>query len=226
MSALAIDPRFSSISPAGVQMGKEVELTLQWQPPRRRGGTAFLQERLHGGEAGGDRHFVCAKVKVAADCPLGEHPRARAHQGRHHGAADVLCGAVPVVSRADPAAGEPHQKLPLNSTVANSVPNESQEIYTVDAKKGQRLSAEIESMRLGRGFYDPYIEILDTKGFILSRSDDTKLFIQDCYASAVVPEDGYTIKVRETNYGTIALYQMHVGTFARPSGVPQRRQGR
>ena len=129
-------------------------------------------------------------------------------------------GPFQVVARVKPKAGEPAQKLPLNCTVAGSVPNESQEIFTVDAKKGQRLSAEIESMRLGRGFYDPYIEILDTKGCILSRSDDTKLFIQDCYASAIVPVDGtYTIKVRETSYGAIGLYRMHVGTFARPTAV-------
>ena len=163
---------------------------------------------------------VKAKVRITADCPLGEHPVRVRTKGGVTEIKTFYVGPFQVVARVKPKAGEPHQKLPLNCTVAGSVPNESQEIFTVDAKKGQRLSAEIESMRLGRGFYDPYIEILDTKGFILSRSDDTKLFIQDCYASAVVPEDGtYTIKVRDTSYGSVGLYRMHVGTFARPTAV-------
>ena len=220
-TALAIDPRLSSISPAGVQVGKEVVLTFNGSRLDDAEEILFYKKgfevvKLEATAA----NRVQATVKVAANCPLGEHPVRVRTKGGITELKTFYVGPFPVVSRARPAAGEPHQKLPLNSSVASSVPNESQEIYTVDAKKGQRLSAEIESMRLGRGFYDPYIEILDTKGFILSRSDDTKLFIQDCYASAVVPEDGtYTIKVRETSYGAIALYRMHVGTFARPTAV-------
>jgi len=221
VSAMAIDPRLSSISPPGVQAGTEVELRFNGSRLDdaeellfyKKGFTVVKLEEVAAG-------FVRAKVKVAADCPLGEHPVRVRTKGGITELRTFYVGPFPVVNRVRPKAGEPHQKLPLNSTVASSVPNESQEIFTIDAKKGQRLSAEIESMRLGRGFYDPYIEILDTKGFILSRSDDTKLFIQDCYASAIVPEDGtYTIKVRETSYGSIGLYRMHVGTFARPTAV-------
>jgi hypothetical protein len=220
-TALAIDPRLGSVSPPGVQAGTEVELRFNGSRLDdaeeilfyKKGFQVLKIEEVKG-------NFVRAKVKVAADCPLGEHPVRVRTKGGVTELRTFYVGPFPVVARVKPKAGEPHQKLPLNSTIASSVPNESQEIFTVDAKKGQRLSAEIESMRLGRGFYDPYIEILDTKGFILSRSDDTKLFIQDCYASAIVPLDGtYTIKVRETSYGSIGLYRMHVGTFARPTAV-------
>jgi len=220
-TALAIDPRLGSVSPPGVQAGTEVELSFNGSRLNDAEEILFYKkgfEVLKIEETAANR--VRVKVKVAADCPLGEHPVRVRTKGGVTELKTFYVGPFPVVTRTRPAAGQPHQKLPLNSTVASSVPNESQEIFTVDAKKGQRLSAEIESMRLGRGFYDPYIEILDTKGFILSRSDDTKLFIQDCYASAIVPEDGsYTIKVRETSYGSIGLYRMHVGTFARPTAV-------
>ncbi len=218
---LAIDPRLSSVSPSGFQAGTEVQMT-------------FSGSRLEDAEeilfhkkgfevlAIEEKKAASVKVKVrlTADCPLGEHPVRVRTKGGVTEMKTFFVGPFPVVARVKPKSGEPEQKLPLNCTVAGSVPTESQEIFLVDAKKGQRLSAEIESMRLGRGFYDPYIEILDTKGFILSRSDDTKLFIQDCYASATVPDDGtYTIKVRETSYGSIGLYRLHVGTFARPTAV-------
>ena len=218
---MAIDPRLSSVSPPGFQVGTEVEMTF-------RGSRLDDAEEILFYKKGFEvlsieekkAASVKAKVKITADCSLGEHPVRVRTKGGVTEIKTFYVGPFQVVSRVKPKAGEPQQKLPLNSTVASSVPNESQEIFTVEAKKGQRLSAEVESMRLGRGFYDPYIEILDTKGFILSRSDDTKLFIQDCYASAIVPEDGtYTIKVRETSYGAIGLYRMHVGTFARPTAV-------
>ena len=219
--ALAIDPRLGSVSPPGVQAGTEVEMRFSGSRLDDAQEILFYKkgfEVLKIEEK--TASAVRVRVKVSADCPLGEHPVRVRTAGGITELKTFYVGPFPVVSRVKPKDGEPPQKLPLNCTIASSVPNESQEIYTVDAKKGQRLSAEIESMRLGRGFYDPYIEILDTKGFILSRSDDTKLFIQDCYASAVVPEDGtYTIKVRETSYGSIGLYRMHVGTFARPTAV-------
>ena len=220
-SAMAIDPRLGSVSPPGVQAGTEVELRFNGSRLDDAQEILFYKKgfqvlKIEEKAAG----FVRVKVKVTAECPLGEHPVRVRTAGGITELKTFYVGPFPVVDRVKPKAGEPPQKLPLNSTIASSVPNESQEIFTVDAKKGQRLSAEIESMRLGRGFYDPYIEILDTKGFILSRSDDTKLFIQDCYASATVPEDGtYTIKVRETSYGAVGLYRMHVGTFARPTAV-------
>ena len=220
-SVMAVDPRLGSVSPSGFQAGTEVQMTFSGSRLDDAEEILFYKKgfevlAIEEKKAASVR----VKVRIAADCLLGEHPVRVRTKGGVTEVKTFYVGPFPVVARVKPKAGEPHQKLPLNSTVASSVPNESQELFTVDAKKGQRLSAEIESMRLGRGFYDPYIEILDTKGFILSRSDDTKLFIQDCYASATVPEDGtYTIKVRETSYGSVGAYRMHVGTFARPTAA-------
>jgi len=75
--------------------------------------------------------------------------------------------------------------VPLNTTVTGVVENEDVDYYAVDCKKGQRLSVEIEAMRLGTTLFDPYIAILDAKRFELATSDDSPLLGQDGTCSIV-----------------------------------------
>src|SRR5205807_3962795 len=94
--------------------------------------------------------------------------------------------------------------------------------FLVEAKKGQRLTAEIEGMRLANTLFDPYVAILDMKRFELAASDDAPLLGQDATASIVVPADGkYVIQLRESAYGGngACTYRLHVGTFPRPTAV-------
>ena len=66
---------------------------------------------------------------------------------------------------------------------------------------GQRLSVEVEAIRLGFMF-DPFIAILDQNRFELAVSDDTPLLKQDGFISVQIPEDGtYYVMIRETSYG-------------------------
>src|SRR5436305_1554612 len=95
-------------------------------------------------------------------------------------------------------------------------------LFLFDAKKGQRVSAEIEGMRLGTTLFDPYVAILDMKRFELASSDDSPLLGQDAMASMVIPADGtYVVQVRESAYGGngACAYRLHVGTFPRPTAV-------
>src|SRR5262249_41167959 len=114
------------------------------------------------------------------------------------------------------------QKIPLNVTVAGSIGQEDTDCFVIEAKKGQRLSAEIEAMRLGRAAFDPYLAILDSSGAVLAAADDTALLIQDAFVSLLAPNDGrYVVQVRETSYGGNAdfVYRLHVGNFPRPTAV-------
>ena len=114
------------------------------------------------------------------------------------------------------------QKIPLNCTVHGVANNEDVDYFAVEAKKGQRISVEIEGMRLGTTFFDPYIAILDSKRFELATSDDTALLKQDGCLSIVAPADGtYIVMVRETSYrgNGACQYRLHVGTFPRPMAV-------
>ncbi len=102
------------------------------------------------------------------------------------------------------------------------VDNEDVDYYAVELKKGQRLTAEIEAMRLGEALFDPYVAILDSKRFELAASDDAPLLGQDATASIIAPADGtYIVQVRESAYGGNGgcRYRLHVGTFPRPLAV-------
>ena len=170
LELVATDPRLGSVSPPGVQVGTEVEMSFNGSRLEDAEEILFYKKGFEVVAIEEKKAAsVKAKVRITAECPLGEHPVRVRTKGGITEIKTFYVGPFKVVPRVRPKAGEAPQKLALNCTVAGSVPTESQEIFTVDAKKGQRLSAEIESMRLGRGFYDPYIEILDTKGFILSR---------------------------------------------------------
>ncbi|MGB0774464.1 MAG: pre-peptidase C-terminal domain-containing protein, partial [Akkermansiaceae bacterium] len=99
---------------------------------------------------------------------------------------------------------------------------EDADYYRVSAKKGQRISAEIEGMRLGTIFFDPYLAILDSRRFELATSDDAPLLKQDAFVSVIAPSDGeYTILVRESAYegNNNCRYRLHIGHFPRPAAI-------
>ena len=93
------------------------------------------------------------------------------------------------------------QPIPMNVTVNGVADNEDVDYYAVEAKKGERITAEVEGIRLGLTLFDPYVAILDAKRFELASSDDAALIWQDGFVSRRRPEDGtYIIQVRESAY--------------------------
>jgi hypothetical protein len=162
-------------------------------------------------------------VKIAPDARLGEHAlRVRTATGVTE-LRTLWVGALPAVDEKEPNSDfAAPQKIGLNVTVHGVADNEDVDYYAVEAKKGQRLSVEVEGMRLGTTFFDPNIAILDAKRFELATSDDTPLYKQDGCLSIVAPADGtYTVMVRETSYqgNGACQYRLHVGTFPRPTAV-------
>jgi hypothetical protein len=134
-----------------------------------------------------------------------------------------LVGALPEVSEKEPnndfAAPQP---IPMNVTVNGIADNEDVDYYIVEAKKGDRITAEVEGIRLGITLFDVYVAIMNAARFELSSSDDNALVWQDSIASIIAPEDGkYIIQVRESSYAGngACLYRVHVGNFPRPQAV-------
>ncbi|MBN9119653.1 MAG: PPC domain-containing protein [Planctomycetes bacterium] len=162
-------------------------------------------------------------VAIAPDCRLGEHAfRVRTATG----VSDVRTfwvGALPVVEEVEPNSEfDKPQPIPLNVTVHGVVQAEDQDYFVVECKKGQRLSVEVEAMRLGVTFFDPYVAILDAKRFELVTGDDSALSGQDGGCSVVIPADGkYIIQIRESAFGGngACQYRLHVGNFPRPTAV-------
>lgn len=164
---------------------------------------------------------IKASIKVAADCRMGEHiARVRTATGISE-MKTFQVGPFPVVEEKEPNSEfDKPQAIPLNVTVNGRIDSEDVDYFQVAMKKGQRLSVEIEGMRLAQGLFDPYVAILDSKRFELAATDDSPLLGQDACASIVVPEDGnYIVQVRDSAYTGAGYYRLHVGTFPRPLAV-------
>lgn len=218
----AASPSIGAPSPRGLQRGAESVLIIgggnladaQEVLFLTPGFTVSKLEVVNAGQ-------VKANLKIAPDAALGEHVfRVRTATGISN-MHTFWVGALPIVDEKEPNNDFPTpQKIAMNTTVHGSIGGEDVDYFSVDAKKGQRISVEVEAMRLASGFFDPYVAILDTKRFELAQSDDTTLFKQDGCLSIVAPEDGtYIVQIRESSYGGGSAYRLHIGTFPRPSAV-------
>ncbi len=215
-------PSLGGIAPHGAQRGTEAVVTFSGAR------LADAQEVLvyYPGVAVKKLEVVTdASVKVtlaiAPDCRLGEHLfRVRTATGISD-ARTFWVGALPVVDEKEPNSEfATPQAIPLNTTVHGTIGGEDADYFVVECKKGQRLSAEIEGMRLGVGFWDPFVAILNDKRFELATSDDSTLIAQDSRCSIICPADGpYTVMVREAAFGGGPAYRLHVGTFPLPTAV-------
>ncbi|MEZ6056101.1 MAG: PPC domain-containing protein [Planctomycetaceae bacterium] len=229
----AAAPRFSSVLPRGVQRGTEVELTLT--------GTSLQDaEELMLYDAGVEvlsleqpekddqkGRILKAKIRIADNCELGtQRLRVRTRSGITE-IQNLYVGALPVVVEVEPNTDfDKPQVISNNVTVQGRVDREDVDFYVVEAKKGERLTAEVFGMRLGfsdgGNSFDPYVAILNEQRFELSASDDTPLVYRDAVASIIVPEDGkYTIQIRDAAYqgDGRAVYLLSIGQYPRPQAV-------
>ena len=222
--AQATSPKFNSTTPSGGQRGTDLDLRFNGQRLEDAQEIVFYSPGIEVLKLDPARtNGLKARIRITKDCPLGEHPlRIRAASG----VSDVRTfwvGPFKTLEEIEPnnEVGKA-QPVPLNVTISGTIGPEDVDYFRIEAKRGQRISAEIEAMRLGRGAFDPYLAIHDSNGEVLSFADDTALLMQDCFLSILAPKDGsYIIQVRETSYGGRPefAYRLHVGTFPRPTGV-------
>jgi hypothetical protein len=223
-NAFAASPSLGNVQPRGATRGTEVVLTFQGAR------LADAQEILvyYPGvtvkklEVVNDTTLKVTAA-IAPDCRLGDHAfRVRTASG----VSDLRTfwvGALPTVEEVEPNSEfDKPQPVPLNCTVHGVVQSEDVDYYVVECKKGQRLSVEVEGMRLGTTFFDPYVAILDAKRFEMAFGDDSPLSAQDGGCSVVIPADGkYIVQIRESAYGGngACQYRLHIGNFPRPTAV-------
>jgi hypothetical protein len=170
-----------------------------------------------------DDNSIVARLKIAPDCRLGEHAlRVRTSTGISE-LRTFYVGSLNPVDEIEPNSDfSSPQEIPFNVTVNGIVTNEDVDYFQVSAAKGQRISAEIEGIRLGETTFDPYVAILSADRFELAACDDSALTRQDSAVSITAPTDGvYIIEARECSYGgsAKARYRLHVGGFPRPMAV-------
>jgi hypothetical protein len=220
----AFTPKLNLIEPRGGQRGTEMEVRFHGERLTEISGALFYQAGLGLSDFAikDDKHLV-AKLSILPDAPLGEHSI------RLHGPGGITelrsfwVGQFPSITEIEPnATFDQAQRVELNQTIHGIAENEDDDYYVCTLKKGQRLSVEIEAMRLGRVLFDSYIAILDPKRFELAACDDSPLLRTDSFVSIIAPEDGdYRILVHEASYqgNPECQYRLHIGTFPRPKAV-------
>ena len=220
----AATPSLGAIRPVGGQRGTELEITLsgarlgdaQEIVYYQRGIATLSLKKV-------DDNNVKAKIKIAADCPLGLHDlRVRTASGISE-LRTFSVGALKEIVEVEPNNDfQAPQAIAMNVTVTGIADNEDVDYYVVQAKKGERISAEVEGLRLGITEFDPCVAILNAKRFELGVSDDAALVWRDGFTSVLAPEDGkYIIQVRESAYAGngACIYRLHVGNFPRATAV-------
>ncbi|HEV3007177.1 MAG TPA: PPC domain-containing protein, partial [Pirellulales bacterium] len=223
-AAEAASPSLGSIVPYGGQRGTEIEVSFNG------GNLGDAQEIMLyypgitvASLQAVNENTVKTKLAIAPDCRLGIHAmRVRTATGMTN-LRTFSVGAMPEVAEVEPNSEfAMPQKVGLDVTVNGCVDNEDVDYYLVEAKQGERITAEIEGIRLGNFFFDPYVAIFDAKRFELASCDDAALVWQDSVASVVAPADGgYIVQVRESSYGGngACTYRLHVGRFPRPTAA-------
>lgn len=224
LPAHASSPSLTSIRPLGARRGAEVEVTLSGARLGDAREIVYYQKgiRTRQLKPAGDGQ-VKATLQIEPDCPLGLHElRLRTATGLSE-VRSFSVGALPEVAEVESnnEFAKP-QPIAMDVTVNGIADNEDVDYYEVSARKGERITAEVEGIRLGVTMFDPYVAIMDAKRFEIASSDDAALVWQDGAASVVAPEDGkYIIQVRESAYAGNGncLYRLHVGHFPRPRGT-------
>jgi hypothetical protein len=228
------------------RQGTTVEVTIQgmclkdareivfYRPGIRAVGIEDLPKLAHPiGLAHGGRieEQVRCRFEIAPDCPLGEHPfRIRTateitslgtfqvtpfeivnEEEKGYNSNDTIAQALSV---------------PLNVTVLGRMGPSNRgdvDVYRVPVTAGQRLSAEVDSVRIADvhyagSEYDLALRILDETGHELAANDDNPLHLQDPLASAKIPRDGFAfVEVKRSVFVPADHdYCVHIGNDRRP----------
>ncbi len=221
---MAADPNLSIILPRGGQRGTEQVFRFAGARLNDAEQILFYEPGFEVVEIKAvDANNIDVKVKIAADCALGEHTAQVRTKSGVSEYRTFFVGALPTVDEKEPNTDfASPQVIDLNVTVSGTVENEDVDYYVVNATKGQRIAVEVEGMRFGQTLFDPYVAILNDKRFELSAVDDAPLLRQDAATSIIAPEDGkYIIEMRDSGYGGDGncRYRLHIGTFPRPTAV-------
>src|SRR5437763_572941 len=179
----AASPRFNSITPAGAQRGTDPSITLngarlEASPEIVFTGSGIKLLKIDSTET----NAIKATIQVAKDCQLGEHQLRVRTAGGVSELRTFWVGASPEANEIEPNNEriKAHQ-IKLGTTINGTAGGEDTDFFRIDAKQGQRISAEVEAIRLGRAMLDAYLAIRDEQGNILTSADDTTLLMQDAF---------------------------------------------
>lgn len=228
------DPTIALLNPPGVQRGTETQIVISGA--RLADARKLLIYHTSSGAAAVEHPVIEAvdlvaegdnkvslKLKVPADCLPGLYAVRLATETGISNLRNVGISALPQVAEAEPNSDfVAPQVAAMGTTINGVIQNEDVDYYALDLSEGQRVTVELEGLRLGTEFFDPTVAILDENRFEIISSDDAPLLQQDCVCSLTAPKAGrYIIEVRESSFGgnDRCQYRLHIGDFPRPLAV-------
>lgn len=222
----AASPDFSTSIPRGGQAGSEVKINIIGAR------LSDAEEVLfhYPGITAKDLKVVDDKkvevtLVIAPDCRLGEHHlRLRCRSGISY-ARNFWVSQFPNVDEVEPNDDfAAPQKISMNVTIEAEAKPEETDYYQISVKKGERISVEIEGLRINNInqniAIDPYVAILNKDRFEIASADGSALLKQESILSIEAPEDGdYIVEVRDAAYQGRGRYRAHIGNFPRPTAI-------
>src|SRR6202035_4978289 len=114
---------------------------------------------------------------------------------------------------------QPLPQAPL--TLNGALEGPERDVFRIQAKSGEKQVFEVEARRLGSAI-DPVLEILDTSGKTLARSEDAPMLGLDSRVAVTFPRDGYYyVVVHDSRFSTQTanFYRLKIGSFAYPQEI-------
>jgi hypothetical protein len=225
--AQAYKPEIVSTTPRGMQRGTTQKVILSGT--RVKDGRQLLLDR-EGINVKSIKPIDDKKVELELEVPASTAPGLYPMRlVAETGLSNVIMfgvGTMPNVDEKEPNSEfSTPQEIENNVTIEGAVAREDEDYFVVNLQEGERLTAELEGVRIKKGrsnpFFDPYIAILNAERFELATSDDAPLLQQDCLCSIEAPADGkYIVVVRDSSFGgNNDRYRLHVGSYPRPIAV-------
>ena len=165
--------------------------------------------------------FMTMRLEAERECFPGEHPFVLVSGSGVSRLASFQVDPFEVQTEIEPNDNPARAiKLELPITVTGVIEEGDEDCFTVELKKGQRLSAEVTALPLSRFLFDAAIEVLDPNGNRIASADDNPLTAQDPLLTLIAPDAGrYVLRVREAAYGgdLDARYRLHLSDEPRPT---------
>lgn len=220
-AAVADLPTITRFTPPGFQRGTETEVVITGARLDDTTKLLFYDSGVEVVELKAESASkVVAKLKISEDSSPGLHALRLATKTGISNIRYYGVSPLPQANEAEPNSDfASPQPVKLNTTINGVIKTEDVDYYETQLAKGQKVTVEIEGLRLGTEFFDPFVAILDENRFEVARSDDAALVQQDCVCSFVAPKAGkYIVEVRESSFGgnDRCQYRMHIGDFPRP----------
>jgi hypothetical protein len=237
VASLGAQPVITDLQPRGVQKGRPFTLTLTGrnlgEGAKIRSsmpGTFTLLAPEHAGPMGEGR-YATFLVEPAADLAVGAYPiRVETPDGISN-IQLLAVGTFPEYLEDESRPGalansndtiETAQPLPPAPVTLNgALEGPERDVFRIQAKSGEKQVFEVEARRLGSAI-DPVLEILDTSGKTVARSEDAPLLGLDARVAVTFPRDGYYyVVVHDSRYSTqmANFYRLKVGSYPYPQEI-------